>query len=149
MIFTGLKFKTYRLWKKVSSKSCREFNFQQKTQWALASISCQSGARGLESFPCLKYNVLKWENRFTYGLEAAKNSDYMKEKLEVKFVENSIPYKKLGGCACLSPRLPCLKYYRVLRIEFSTIFIWSFSSYNQYFLQPWAWKSIWFPISVL
>ncbi len=60
------------------------------------SISSQSGAMGLERLPCLKYyNVLKQENRLTLGLNAVKNIDYMKKKLEVKVVENPILTKNL------------------------------------------------------
>ncbi len=82
-----------------------------------------SRATGLERLSCLKYyNVLKRENRSTLGLNAAKNSDYMKKKkTEVKFIENLIPYKILCGGTSLSPPniepelegLPCLKYYNV------------------------------------
>ncbi len=43
------------------------------------SISRQSGARGLESLPYLKYNVLKLENRLTLGLNATKNTDCMRK----------------------------------------------------------------------
>ncbi len=43
------------------------------------SISPRSGARGLQRLICLKYyNALKWEMRFALGLNAAKNSDYIK-----------------------------------------------------------------------
>ncbi len=34
---------------------------------------------GLQRLPCFKYyNALKWETRFTLGLEAAKITDYIK-----------------------------------------------------------------------
>ncbi len=47
----------------------------------------RGGARGLERLACLKYyNVLKCENRLNLGLNAAKNSDYMKKKFQVKVV---------------------------------------------------------------
>ncbi len=47
------------------------------------SISSRSGARGLERLPYLKYyDVLKWENRLTFRLNAAKNMDYMKKGSE-------------------------------------------------------------------
>ncbi len=39
----------------------------------------QSGARGFERLPCLKYNVLTGENRLTLGLNTAKNTDCMKK----------------------------------------------------------------------
>ncbi len=90
------------------------------------SISLQSGAMKLESLTYLKYNVLKWKNRLTLGISAAKNTDCMKKKLELKVVKNSIPYKKLSERTCLSPpqcgawgleRLLRLKYYNVLKRE--------------------------------
>ncbi len=44
------------------------------------SISSQSGAEVFGGLSCLKYyNVLKWENSLTLGLNAAKNTDYMKK----------------------------------------------------------------------
>ncbi len=46
------------------------------------SVSRQSGARGLEKLLCLRYNVLKWENRLTEGLNTTKNSDFMKKSLK-------------------------------------------------------------------
>ncbi len=62
------------------------------------SISPWSGARGPERLPFLKYyNVLKQEYRLTLGPKAAKNTDYMTKKLQVKVVENSISYKKPVG----------------------------------------------------
>ncbi len=52
------------------------------------STSPGSGARGLQRLICLKYyDVLKLEIRSTLGLNAAKNTDYMK-KLQVTVVEN-------------------------------------------------------------
>ncbi len=48
-----------------------------------------SGAQELQRLTCLKYyNVLKWESRFTLGLNAAKNTDYIKKTLQIKVVEN-------------------------------------------------------------
>ncbi len=54
------------------------------------SIYPRRGAVGLQRLPFLKYyyNVLKWESRFTLGLIAAKNMDYMKKMLQIKVVEN-------------------------------------------------------------
>ncbi len=52
------------------------------------SISPRSGARGFErlTLPYLKYyNVLKWERRFTLGVNDAKNTDYLKKRFEWKF----------------------------------------------------------------
>ncbi len=44
------------------------------------SISPSSGARGLERLICLKYyTVQKWESRFTFRLNAAKNTHYIKK----------------------------------------------------------------------
>ncbi len=44
------------------------------------SISPWSGARGLQRLIFLKYyNTLKWESRFTLGLNTAKNMHYIKK----------------------------------------------------------------------
>ncbi len=66
----------------------------------------------------------EWGKRLTLGLSAAKNTDYLKKKLESKVVENSIFYKKLGAHVYLHQsgvrglkRLSCLKYYNVLKRE--------------------------------
>ncbi len=65
--------------KKTSSKSCSELNFVQRSPPAHMSISPTSGARGSKDQVCLKsYNVQKREIRFTLGLDAAKNTHYMK-----------------------------------------------------------------------
>ncbi len=50
------------------------------------SISHHSGAKGLESLSCLKYNVLKRKNVLTLESNAGKNSDYMKKSLKLKFL---------------------------------------------------------------
>ncbi len=34
------------------------------------------------------YNVLKWESRFTFRLDAAKITDYIKKILQIKVVEH-------------------------------------------------------------
>ncbi len=42
------------------------------------STFLRSGPRGPQLLPCLKYyNALKWKSRFTYGLNAAKNTAYI------------------------------------------------------------------------
>ncbi len=47
------------------------------------SVYPWSGSRGFQILTCSKYyNVLKQEIRFTLGLNATKNSDYMKKSLE-------------------------------------------------------------------
>ncbi len=35
-------------------------------------------------------NVLNWKSRLTLGLNAAESTDYMKKKLQIEVVENSI-----------------------------------------------------------
>ncbi len=43
------------------------------------SVSLSYGVSGFERLPALKYhNVQKWERRFTLGLDAAKNTHYIK-----------------------------------------------------------------------
>ncbi len=47
------------------------------------SISLRSGARGFQRLIYLKYySILNLESRFTLGLNAAKNTGYMKKSLE-------------------------------------------------------------------
>ncbi len=65
--------------KKGLNKCCSELNFVQKSLQAHLSISNQSGARGLERYPSLKYyNVEKRKSRFTLGLDSAKNKHRIK-----------------------------------------------------------------------
>ncbi len=62
-----------------SNKNCSKLNFLKKPQWMHIFISPRSGARGLQTLPCLKYyNVLQWESKFTLWLNGAKNTDYIK-----------------------------------------------------------------------
>ncbi len=43
----------------------------------------QKWSQGAPKIACLKYyNVLEWESRFTLGLNAAKNTDYIKKCFE-------------------------------------------------------------------
>ncbi len=66
--------------KKASNKSCPGLNFAQKSPRAHMCISFSSGASGLQRSIYLKsYNVQKWEIRFTLGLNAAKNTHYIKK----------------------------------------------------------------------
>ncbi len=53
------------------------------------STSPKSGARGLQRLPSMKYySAQKWESRLTPGLDAAKNTYYMKKKLQIKVIEH-------------------------------------------------------------
>ncbi len=53
------------------------------------SISPQSGARGLEKLIWLKYyNEQKRQITFTLGLNAVKNTPYMRKKVQVKVFKN-------------------------------------------------------------
>ncbi len=53
------------------------------------SISPTSGARQLQRLPRLKhYTMLKWDSRFTLGLNTAKKKNYMKKMLQIKVIEN-------------------------------------------------------------
>ncbi len=61
-----------------SNKSCWALNFVQECQQANMSIFLKSGAMGLERLICFKYYiVLKWESRFTSGLNASKTTHYI------------------------------------------------------------------------
>ncbi len=80
-------------------KNCSELNSVQKMQQAHMSISLQSGARGLQRLPYLKYcNVWEWEGRFTLQQNAAKNTDYIQKLFRIKFHT-----KYSWGGLCLSP----------------------------------------------
>ncbi len=58
------------------------------------SISPMSGVRELQRSVYLKsYNVQKWEIRFTLGLNAAKNTHYIKKKSQNK---SCYSYKKVS-----------------------------------------------------
>ncbi len=61
--------------KNASNKSCWTLNSVQKSQWVQMSISSQSGACHLLKY----YNVQKWGSRFTSGLDAAKNTHYIRK----------------------------------------------------------------------
>ncbi len=52
------------------------------------SISPVSGTVELQRLQCLKYyyNVLKWESKFSLGLNAAKITDYIKKWLKQKLI---------------------------------------------------------------
>ncbi len=58
------------------------------------SISLRNGANGLQILPFLKYyNVLEWESRFTLGLNAAENIDYLKISFKQKLFRIKFPTK--------------------------------------------------------
>ncbi len=65
------------------------------------SISPQGGARRLERLTWLKYyNVQKRQIIFTLGLNAVKNTDFMKKSSSKSCLElNSL--QKVMGCICL------------------------------------------------
>ncbi len=44
---------------------------------------------------------MEWESKFTLGLNAVKNTDYIKKSIQIKIVQNSISYQKLSGHICL------------------------------------------------
>ncbi len=54
------------------------------------SISRRSGVKGAPKIDMFEvyYNVLKWKCRFTLGLNAAKNTEFIKKMLHIKIVEN-------------------------------------------------------------
>ncbi len=48
------------------------------------------------------FEILEWENKFTLGMKAAKNTNNIK-KFQIKIiVQNLISYRKLTGCICLA-----------------------------------------------
>ncbi len=76
--FRAQRCRNTHLMKKVSNKSCLELNYVPKSPQAYMSISPRSGARELERLIWLKYSfVLKQQNTFTLGLNAAKNTNHI------------------------------------------------------------------------
>ncbi len=69
--------------KNALNKSCSDLKFLQKTQRMHMPIFPKSGAKGLQKLPFSKYyKVLKWESRFTLGLNAAENADHIKKRFK-------------------------------------------------------------------
>ncbi len=71
--------------KKSSNKSSSKLNFVQKSSQAHMSIPLhpKSGARGLDRLIWLKYNfALKLQITFSLGLNAAKNTHYIKKSIK-------------------------------------------------------------------
>ncbi len=91
------------IWKKVSSKSCIELNSLQKSQDAHMSSSPQE--RGLQRLMCFKNYNVEWESRFTWVLNAAKNTHYIQNWFQKKLLSIEF-YTKSHRCMCLpSPRV--------------------------------------------
>ncbi len=67
------------------------------------SISRQSGARGLESLPSLKYNVLKQENRLISKGSMLSKIVIIWKKAWSKSCWEFNSLQKLSGRTCLSP----------------------------------------------
>ncbi len=68
------------------------------------SISPKSGAMELQKSVCLKsYNAQKREIRFTLGLNAAKNTHYMKKALNKSCLEMNFLQKSLRAHMSISP----------------------------------------------
>ncbi len=62
--------------------------FPTKTHWTYISFYSRSGARGSKGLQFLKYyNAWEWEStsRFIFGLNAAKNIDYIEKCFKQKF----------------------------------------------------------------
>ncbi len=86
--------KTLIISKNGSNKSYWALNSLQKSLWERMSICLQSGAKGLQRLICFKYySVLKWESWFSLGLDAAKNTHYMRKDLQIKVAERWISCK--------------------------------------------------------
>ncbi len=61
------------------------------------STSFTSGARVLQRLPCFKYyNVLKWNSRFTLGLDATKITDYINNNRQDSLSSALKTYFSLG-----------------------------------------------------
>ncbi len=64
----------------------------------------RSGARVLQRLLPLKYyNVQKWESRYILGLDAAKNTHYVRKCFKLKLLSTEFQTKKsVGAYACLT-----------------------------------------------
>ncbi len=90
--------------KKASNKSCLKSNFAQKKSESSYVYLPHEWSQGPRRSVCLKsYNVQKWEIRFTLVLNTAKNTHFMKKRLEIKVARNRISHKIVGWHKCLSP----------------------------------------------
>ncbi len=63
------------------------------------------------------------ERRFTLQLTDAKNTYFIKKKLQIKIVQNSISYKKLSESVCLPPSgveagAPKIAIFEILEWEY-------------------------------
>ncbi len=99
------------------------FPFPRKNSVGAHVYLPQSGARGLERLTCSKYyNVPKRENRLTLGLNATKNSNYMKKV-------SKIFWRKWKSQQLL---------LKDRKLESQQLLLEPFFSYNRYFRQHWA-----------
>ncbi len=68
-------------------------------------VSYRSEAMGLQRLSFFKYyNVLKWESRFNFGLDAAKIPDYIRKWLKQKLLTNKFRIKKSVGTHVYFPQ---------------------------------------------
>ncbi len=70
--------------------------FSTKTHWTYISICTRSGAMVFKIFAFLKYyNAWEWAStiRFTLGVNAAKNIDYIEKCFKQKFHRIEFPTK--------------------------------------------------------
>ncbi len=93
-------------YQKASNKICSELNSVQKSLRVHTSISPISGARGLQRLHFLEllyYNVLEWESRFTFGMDAAENTNYIKKFFKLKLFKIKFSIKNsLNACLYLT-----------------------------------------------
>ncbi len=120
-------WKKYRLYQNMlQAKIVQNYNSCKKLNGRI-SLS-PTGVELQGSKDCHFWNIiiLEWEGRFTLGLNAAKNTDYIKKYFKQKLFRIKFPTKNLvNACISISPRsgakgferLPFLKYYDVMEWE--------------------------------
>ncbi len=107
--------------KNAPNKSCWALNLVHESQWAHMPISPRRGAAGPERLSFLKYyNVLKWESGLTWGLNAAKITDYIKNCSNKSCSELNFVPKSVGTHVYLpqerSYRAPKIDMFQILYI---------------------------------
>ncbi len=83
--------------KKLMQLSYTHSHMQQNLEYEMLAAVYHKGDHGEY---CL---ILKWESRFTLGLNAAKITNYIKKIVQIESIKNWISYTKVSERSSLSP----------------------------------------------
>ncbi len=78
--------------------------FFTKNSGTRISISPRSGDRASKRLPFFKY-AREWKSRFTFGLNAARNTDYIEKYAKQKLCKIKFPAKNSLGVCFYPPRV--------------------------------------------